>query len=74
MPEECIRILESKVRQEETAMKQAQLLGQKMDHARARFRRAAESGEKAMDALQVQARIPNTKRTWASSCRKPRCQ
>ena len=33
-------------------MKQAQPLGQKMDQARARFRRAVESGEKAMEALQ----------------------
>ena len=52
MPEECIRILESKVQKEEAAMKQAQSLGQKMDQARARFRRAVESGEKAMEALQ----------------------
>ena len=41
MPEGCIRILE-----------QAQPLGQKMDQAQARFRRAIESGEKAMEALQ----------------------
>ena len=34
------------------AMKQAQPLGHKMDQARARFRRGAESGEKAMEALQ----------------------
>ena len=32
--------------------KQAQPLGQKMDQARARFRRAVESGEKATEALQ----------------------
>ena len=51
MTEECIRILESKVQREEAAMKQAQPLGQKMDQARARFRRAVESGEKAMQAL-----------------------
>ena len=52
MPEECIRILESKVQKEEAAMKQAQPLGEKMDQARARFRRAVEAGEKAMQALQ----------------------
>ena len=33
-------------------MKQAQPVGQKMDQARARFRDAVESGEKAMEALQ----------------------
>ena len=33
-------------------MRQAQLLGQKVDQARARFRRAVEAGEKAMQALQ----------------------
>ena len=33
-------------------MKQAQPLGQKMDQARARFRRAVEWGEKAMKAVQ----------------------
>ena len=33
MPDECIRILESKVQQGETAMKQAQPLGQKMDQS-----------------------------------------
>ena len=33
-------------------MKQAQPMGQRMDQARARFRRAVESGEKAMQALQ----------------------
>ena len=52
MPEACIRILESEVQEEEAAMKQAQPLGQKMDQARARFRRAVESGEKAMQAVQ----------------------
>ena len=52
MPEECTRISESKAQKEEAAMKQAQPFGQKMDQARARFRRAVESGEKAMDALQ----------------------
>ena len=44
MPDECIRILENMVQQEETAMKQAQPLGQ-MAQARARFRRVVESGE-----------------------------
>ena len=52
MPEACLRILEKEVQQQKTAMKQAQPLGQKMDQARARFRRAVESGEKAMQALQ----------------------
>ena len=40
MLEACIRILENEVQKEEAAMKQAQALGQKMDQARARFRRA----------------------------------
>ena len=44
-PDECVHILESKVQQEEAAMKQAQPLGQKMDQAQARFRRPVESGE-----------------------------
>ena len=48
-PAQCIRILESKVHNE-TAMKQAQPLGQKMDQARTRFRRAVESGDMAMEA------------------------
>ena len=52
MPEACLRIFENEVQQQETAMKQAQPLGQKMDQARARFRRAVEWGEKAMKALQ----------------------
>ena len=52
MPEACLRILENEVQQQKTAMKQAQPLGQKMDQTRARFRRAVESGEKAMQALQ----------------------
>ena len=51
-PKPALRILENEVQQQETAMKQAQPLGQKMDQARARFRRAVESGEKAMEALQ----------------------
>ena len=38
LPEACIRILENDVQQQETAMKQAQPLGQKMDQARARRR------------------------------------
>ena len=52
LPDECIRILENDVQKEEAAMKQAQPLGQKMDQARARFRRAVHSGEKALQALQ----------------------
>ena len=52
LPEACFRTLENEVQQQKTAMKQAQPLGQKMDQARARFRRAVESEEKAMQALQ----------------------
>ena len=52
LPEACLRILENEVQQQETAMKQGQPLGQRMDQARARFRRAVESGEKAMQGLQ----------------------
>ena len=52
LPDECIRILENKVQQEETAMKQTQPLGEKMDQARARFRRAVQSGKKALQARQ----------------------
>ena len=44
--------LPNEVHKEEAAMKHAQLLRQKMDQVRARFRRAVESGEKAMQALQ----------------------
>ena len=59
-------------------MKQAQPLGQRMDQARARFRR----GEKAMEALQRRKRLSSKrsrrwfrlKWTWTSSCRKPHCQ
>ena len=51
MPAECIRILENNVQEEETAMKQAPPLGH-MDQARARFRRAVESGEKVLETLQ----------------------
>ena len=50
---ERIRILESKVHQEEAAMTQAQRLGLKMDQARARCRRAVEPGETAMEAMQM---------------------
>ena len=52
LPDECVRIFENKVQQEEAARKQAQPFGQKMDQARGSFRRAVESGEKAMEALQ----------------------
>ena len=45
--EACIRILKNEVQQQETAMKQAQPLGQNTDQAR-----AVEFGEKAMRALQ----------------------
>ena len=48
MPEECIRVLECKVLQEEAEMKKAQPLGQKMDQARARLRHSVEAGEKAL--------------------------
>ena len=48
LPEACIRILENEVQKDEAAMKQAQPWGQEMDQARARFRRAVESGEKVM--------------------------
>ena len=51
MPEECIRVLGCKVLKEEAEMKQAQPLGQKMDQARARFRRALEACEKAQLAV-----------------------
>ena len=52
MPEECIRVLECKVLKEEAEMRQAQPLGQKMDQARARLRRAVDAGEKAQVAVQ----------------------
>ena len=52
LPEACLRILDNEVQQQEAAMNQAQPLGQKMDQARARFRRAVESGEKAMRAAE----------------------
>ena len=52
MPEACIRILEEEVQKEEAAMKLAQPMGQRMDQARARFRRAVETGEKAVQVLQ----------------------
>ena len=51
LPIECITVLEDKVREEEP-IKKAQPLGQKMDQARARLRRAVESGEKALEVLQ----------------------
>ena len=50
-PEGCIRILECKVMKEEAEMKQAQPMGQRMDQARARFRRAVDVGEKAQEAM-----------------------
>ena len=46
-PEECIRILECKVLKEEPEMRQAEPMGERMNQARARFRRAVEAGEKA---------------------------
>ena len=60
-------------------MKQAQPLGQKMDQARARFRCAVVSGEKAMQALhkplenfeQAQQEVARPRQTWRCSCRKP---
>ena len=51
MPEESIRVLECRVMKEEAVMKQAQPLGQRIDQARARHRRAVEAGEKAQDAM-----------------------
>ena len=51
MPEVCIRVLKCKVLKEEAEMKQAQPMGQRMDQARARFRRAVEAGEKAKEAM-----------------------
>ena len=51
MLEACIRVLECKLLKEEAEMKQAQPLGQKMDQARARFRRVVEAGEKAQAAM-----------------------
>ena len=51
MPRDCIRVLECKVMKEEAEMKQAQPMGQRMDQARARFRRAVEAGEKAQKAM-----------------------
>ena len=47
----CICILEEEVQKEEAAMRQAQPLGQRIDQARARFRRAVEAREKAMQAM-----------------------
>ena len=47
---ECIGFLETKV-QQQAAMKKAEHLGQKMDQARIIFRRAVESGEKAMEVM-----------------------
>ena len=52
MPERCIRILEEEVQKEEAAVKLAQPMGQRMDQARARFRRTVEAGEKAVKVLQ----------------------
>ena len=54
-PEDCIRILECKVTKEETEMRQAQPMGQRMDQARARFRRAVDADEKAREAMQAQS-------------------
>ena len=51
IPEDCIRVLECKVMKEEAEMKQAQPMGQRMDQARARFRRAVEASEKAQEAM-----------------------
>ena len=50
LPESCITILQEQVRQEEEAMKKARPLGQ-MDQARARFKRALEAGEKALEKV-----------------------
>ena len=48
LPESCITILQEQVRQEEEAMKRARPLGQKLDQARAGFKRAVKAGEKAL--------------------------
>ena len=52
MPDECTKIFEDNLQQEETAMRQPQPLGLNMDRARARLRKAVISGEKAMETLQ----------------------
>ena len=79
--EACIRILENEVQEEEAAMKQAQPMGQRRDQARARFRRAVESGEKAMQVLQKaqenfeQAQeVTSPDRPAQAHAGKPRCQ
>ena len=87
MPEECIRMLEGKVQKEEAAKKQVQLLGEKMDQAKARFRRAVEAGEEVMQALHkaqenfeqaqqevMQARTDLDGKAYAGSPRSQRCQ
>ena len=62
MPEECIRVLECKVLKEEAELKQAQPLGQKMEQARVRLRRAVEAGEKArVNVLKAQENFEQAK-------------
>ena len=56
MPERCIRILEEEVQKEEAAMKLAQPMGQRLDQARARFRRIVEAGGREGDAKGVEGR------------------
>ena len=50
-PENASAFWSAKVLKEEAEMKQAQPMGQSMDQARARFRRAVEAGEKAQGAM-----------------------
>ena len=64
MPDDCIRVLECKVRKEEAEVKQAQSTGQRMDQARDRFRRAVEAGEKAQaQEAMLQAQV-NFEPAW----------
>ena len=73
----CICILEEEVQKEEAAMRQAQPLGQRIDQARARFRRAVEAREKAMQAMQrtqvtfeqAQQKLLQAQTALKSSCR-----
>ena len=72
MPGECIKILEDQLQQEEAAMRQSQPLRWKMDRARARFRKAVMSGEKATETLQKAANSSmnlRIRRTFCRTCR-----
>ena len=82
MPEARLGILENEVQQQETAMKQAQSLGQKMDPARARFRRPVGSGGMRCKRCRRPWRVSSKRsrrtckprQTWTCSSWKPRCQ